>query len=213
MTKIEKERISFNKSYSITAPIISNLIDASIGIPIVSSFIGIVMGYKQKRFEENIVTLISGFKEHVENLEKQLSLYNPQDKRILREDIFPLIFDYSANEIQKEKIKLIINGLVYVIDKKYLNQDRVLELYDTLQALRLSDIDFLLEINDKNKTNKNYFDRRKVDRLHNLGIVNIQPTLHEFNGHSDYSNKSVNISRFGIQFLCFIHREYSNGKI
>lgn len=66
-----------------------------------------------------------------------------QDFEIFKEEIFPIIVSKMLNEPQGEKIKVIIEGFEYLIDKEITDLDIVLNYYDVLEELRVADLMYL----------------------------------------------------------------------
>lgn len=165
-----------------------------------------ISSYAQKRFEDNVSIMIEELKNRVDNLEKKLKNYSPDEIKLLTHKIFPLVWDYSADEVQTEKVKMIVNGFEYIVEQKLLDQERVLELYDTLKTLRVNDIKTFISIEEGKCYEK--MSNRIVNRIANLGIVDIKVTMDRIGNNSDYDIDEVEVSDFGIQFYYFIKREY-----
>lgn len=197
--------------FSGTAPIVVGFMDSIIGMPICSIGYTTVMGYLQKRNEENTVYAINSLKEHIEKIEAKLNEYEPNEIRILKDDIFPLIFDYSSDEVQKEKIKMIINGFEYIVDKKLLDQDKILELYDVLKNLRLKEINCFVKLQENSYDLEDHLDQISIKRLFDNYIISVPANYALIDGEpTNYSKKDIKVTNFGQRFYYFIKREYEN---
>jgi hypothetical protein len=126
----------------------------------------IVLSYKQKRFEKNVLALFEQLNKREKELEERLSRLEKTDKFL---STFELVMDYVADEPQVDKIQFMANGLLELSKHDEVKDDFVLLYYDTLRDLRMVDIRVLrfyyVEDNPDLKSVRSY-----DEMLYQLGI-------------------------------------------
>lgn len=127
------------------------MLDGVVGT-IVPGISNIYLSYKQKRQEKMFIEFMNGIKDKIEIIEEKLSNMNQEQYNEFKGKYFGLISDYVLNEVQEVKIQYIVNGFINLADIDKINEDFVLTYYDTLEQLRIIDIEVL----------KLYYDNRYV---------------------------------------------------
>lgn len=101
---------------------------------------GIMIAYKQKRWESNWEKYIAEIVRRQEEINERLKNIEKENIDKFKKDIFPIVSDYVLDEKQEEKIKYIVNGFVNLASGKNLQDDVVIMYYDTLEQINLLDI-------------------------------------------------------------------------
>ena len=98
-----------------------------------------MLAYKQKRQERMYNLWLENIEDRVMEIEQLLA---KQSKRYesIKNKYFGLISDYVLEEVQEEKIKYLANGFINTIRLETINENSILDYYDTLSQLRLVDI-------------------------------------------------------------------------
>lgn len=209
--EIEKKIIDLEKFAAVVGSMFPQVLSILLPGPgtVVAIMSNAMMSYIRNRHEANISILLQELKDRVADFENSLKEYTNEDIRILKEDIFPLICDYSADEVQKEKIKMFVNGFEYAVKQKLLDQENFLEFVDTLKALRLRDISVFQTVRSKSSEDKNVLKRPNIDRLVMLNLVHVRSSWQSLEGNTDYIATQINVTDFGDKFYYFIQREAS----
>lgn len=177
-----------------------------------------VMSYKQKKFEKNILKVLSELQLRQIYLDSIISTL-PQDKnQTLKDEIFPLTFDYSAEVKQEEKITFIVNGFETVIENQMMtNQEKILVYYDTLNDLSMIDLKLLERIKIeqvstdilypkpvKIETEELAIERQSLNKLQRLGIVSLPNLVYDYDQNNEmYYLRDIEFTQFGIRFFNF----------
>ncbi|MDY4575286.1 MAG: hypothetical protein SPD90_09535 [Intestinibacter sp.] len=133
------------------------MLDGVVGT-VVPGISNIYLSYKQKRQEKMFIEFMHQIKDKIEILEEKLNNMNQEQYNEFKEKYFGLVSDYVLNEVQEVKIKYIVNGFINLADIDKINEDFVLTYYDTLEQLRIIDIEVLrlyydnLYVIDKERT-------------------------------------------------------------
>lgn len=160
------------------------LLDGVVG-SVVPGVVNAVLAYKQKRQERMYNIWLENIEKRVIEIEELLS---KQPKRYynIKNKYFGLISDYVLEEVQEEKIKYLVNGFINTIKLETINENSILDYYDTLNQLRLVDIiilkTFALIYLDKDEYNNNlniyknlcidYYKNKSIkEKLERLGLL------------------------------------------
>lgn len=98
-----------------------------------------MLAYKQKRQERMYNLWLENIEERVMEIEGLLAK-QPKRYESIKNKYFGLISDYVLEEVQEEKIKYLANGFINTIRLETINENSILDYYDTLSQLRLVDI-------------------------------------------------------------------------
>lgn len=199
------DRKKVEKIFEITGESTSNIlaeicIDGAVG-SLIPGIVGIRMNYKLNRFQNNVVEMFTLLAGRQNELSRRLS-ENEQTLKFFKEKVFPLIMDQLDEEVQSHKIKMLAQGVEYIIENELIeeNEDLVFSYYDVLHELRIDDIKELLKYTDEYKRhwheklqrgeiglnivlNKNDTERQKyeemqgyktyiLNKLEQLGLIN-----------------------------------------
>lgn len=110
---------------------------------------GIMVAYKQKRWERNWEQYISLIAEHQEELNQRLNRLEEEQREKVKSTYFPLVSDYVGEEKQFEKIEFIVNGFINLSAGINMQEDTTLMYYDTLSQLSLLDLRVLKLYTDR----------------------------------------------------------------
>lgn len=132
-------------------------LDGVIGT-IAPSVVTTYIAYRQKRQEKMYEEFMLQTKEKIEVLENRLRNLSENKYYEFKEKFFGMVSDYVFQEIQEEKIKYIVNGLINIASLPDIKEDFILTYYDILKELRLRDIAILKFYADKN----NFFDNERT---------------------------------------------------
>lgn len=121
---------------------------------------GVMLAYKQKRWEHNWECFLQLIAEKQEELNAKLEKLEENQKDDIKSKYFPLISDYVGDEKQKEKIDFIVNGFQNMVSGANLQEDTLLMYYDTLNQISLLDIRVL-----KCYVNNSYIGDESVDTV------------------------------------------------
>jgi hypothetical protein len=99
-----------------------------------------IFSYKQMRFEQNMEKFVQEVKKKEQEFNERLSKLEKANFERFKNNCFGIITDYVIDEVQKEKIEYIVNGLLKLSSYEKIQDDFVLMYYDTLRDLRLVDI-------------------------------------------------------------------------
>ena len=116
--------------------------------------VSLVLGYKEKRQERMYKEFLDELKLRQEDLEQRILLLEEAQQEEFINKYFGYISDYVLEEVQKDKIKYLVNGFVNLASIEKPNEDFVLTYYDTLQQLRLVDL-AVLKMYRNNQLNSN----------------------------------------------------------
>lgn len=103
---------------------------------------GIILNYKQNRFERNVTRLIKELDARVDNLENNYLQLNDDMQEQYRGLYVEMLLDNVVDERQEEKIKWSANGFVDMMTNAS-NENIVQIFFDTLSELTVLDVDTL----------------------------------------------------------------------
>lgn len=142
---------------------------------------GIILNFREKRFESNVMVALNELNSHMNEFEKRLSLTEKTIDRIKKEEI-PFFLDSLYDEKQEEKVKYHVSIFENSIEKNiddsilidtYENINKItvvdIEVMKLYIPLRSSDITYVDIMQKHNLDERDYnFIRRK---LFNLGFI------------------------------------------
>jgi predicted transcriptional regulator len=103
---------------------------------------GIVLSYKQNRFERNTKAMIEALIARIELLERNYSQLNPEMQENYRTQYIEMLLDNVIDERQVEKVKWNVNGFINLMTDES-NENIMQMFFDTLSELTVLDIDTL----------------------------------------------------------------------
>lgn len=219
-----KEKISNFRKDSLdvagegTIAVLSSFISDTLLGQIAPGVSSVIMAYRQKRFEKNIMKLLEQLELRYEILNAKIAELDKPASEKLKTDIFPLLFDYAANEEQLAKIELIVNGFEAIVDKRIFKQELILAYYDVLRGLRLADIQGLMDIYNFRLVDQNgeveftvkvddgqkAFSRFVLNKLHQAGLIIIDVVWDDLKEENLYRAEQLKLTKFGLEFIHFI---------
>lgn len=120
-------------------PLTAELLLDGIAGSVVPGVMNAVLAYKQKRQERMYNLWLENIEDRVMEIEELLAK-QPKRYESIKNKYFGLISDYVLEEVQEEKIKYLANGFINTIRLETINENSILDYYDTLSQLRLVDI-------------------------------------------------------------------------
>ncbi len=143
-TKYSKWSKRIGDTFDVVTPggisIVGSMLAETIAGQVAPGLTTAAFSYKQKRFEKNVDKFISEIKEREIELNKRLSELEGNLQDNFKSKYFGYVFDYALGELQEDKIKYLVNGLINLSEHEKITEDFVLTYYDTLQSLRLVDL-------------------------------------------------------------------------
>ena len=175
------------------------------------------LSYKQKRTEKNIMAMLDELKNRLNIIEEHLRAMEEDEINLIKNKVFPMIFDFVIDEAQERKIKYIANGIENIIAYKITDEDLILTYFDVLSELRMIDLKELLYINNylmagnevysssSEFTESDAVKRQVYIKLQKYNLIIIQPIIADFEGKEMTMDRHrAKISAFGRNFLKFI---------
>lgn len=210
-----------------TVSIISSMISDTVVGQVAPGLYSVMLNYRQKRFENNVLRLLKELNGRIDFLERVLKGINSEVIGKIRNDIFPLVVDYAAEEQEIEKIEYITNGFESIVEKSIVNQDIILINYDVLKQLRMVDLMILKRIrgafikttigveNDELKEYREFeslleenieYKQYAINKLEMLGLILKEDYVYK---SEEYTLDGLALSNFGKQFIdfCKLKRE------
>lgn len=145
---------------------------------------GMIMSYKQARFERNIEKMISELMKRMDEFNRYFEELDDHVATQVKNQYFGIMADHAAEVTQEEKIRLIVNGYINLIKDGHPQEDVVMMYYDTLDELTLLDIRMLKlrlsQLNDDSDSIVQVWqdygiDRKQTDlinrKLSRLGLI------------------------------------------
>ncbi|MEH7503312.1 hypothetical protein V7152_15085 [Neobacillus drentensis] len=158
--------------------------------------------YRYTRAEKNIKEAIEDLNSKIEKIESQTSARN---NVIIKEQLFPLFWDFVVEEQEIDKIQLFVNGIVSAVNKEEINMEKMFVYFDILKNLRLKEIQYFIDV----YINKNYkvvkgdftvnypneldiaYHNYVLNKLERLGMINL--FIIDGNGTADENYKITNL--------------------
>lgn len=104
---------------------------------------GMIMSYKQARFERNIEKMISELMKRMDEFNQYFAELDDKIAIQVKNQYFGIMADHAAEATQEEKIEFIVNGYINLVKDGHPQEDVVMMYYDTLDELTLLDIRIL----------------------------------------------------------------------
>lgn len=158
-----------------TASIVGSVVSETVVGQVLPGVTTAVLAYRQKRTERNMERFFNEIKLREDEFNNRLADLEEKKLFDFKDKYFGLITDYVIDEVQEDKIKYIVNGLVNLASYESIQEDFVLTYYDTLRNLRLADIVVLkfyynLSYNFKGQNYQTVLDETGLDYEQYLAI-------------------------------------------
>lgn len=101
---------------------------------------GMIMSYKQARFEKNIEKMISELMDRMNEFNQYYAELDDKIAQQVKNQYFGIMADHAAEVTQEEKIEYIVNGYINLVKDGHPQEDVVMMYYDTLDELTLLDL-------------------------------------------------------------------------
>lgn len=129
---------------------------------------GMIMSYKQARFERNIEKMVSELMRRMDEFNRYFAELDDKIAIQVKSQYFGIMADHAARAIQEEKIEFIVNGYINLVKDGHPQEDVVMMYYDTLDELTLLDIRILklkmLTLNDDKDSIMQVWEDYGIDR-------------------------------------------------
>lgn len=108
------------------------------------AFLGVKLSFQQKRFERNMIKMVSTIKQKQEIIEQRLDLLEPEVRQKFIDGPYrDVLLDNIISENQEQKVQDNINGYVNLMGVERLNDDVVFTFFHTLSQMNELDIRIL----------------------------------------------------------------------
>lgn len=130
---------------------------------------GMIMSYKQAKFERNIEKMISELMSRMEEFNEYFIKLDDIIAEQVKGLYFGMISDHAAECTQEDKIEFIVNGYINLVKDGHPKEDVVMMYYDTLDELTLLDIRMLklhtLYLNDDSDSIVQIWNDYEIDNI------------------------------------------------
>jgi len=103
---------------------------------------GVILSYKQKRFERYIIKSLEVMSRRIEDLESKISSLSAEVQEKFKTIYLEWMIDNFLSEKQEEKIPCYVNGYINLMSNEA-NDNLMLMFFDTINELTQLDIDVL----------------------------------------------------------------------
>lgn len=152
---------------------------------------GVMLSYKQKRFERNIAVALDAIKNRLSSLEDNFEALNSELKQKFSTTYCEWLLDNLQEEKQAEKVNYHVNGYINLMNNEA-NDNLMLIFFNTMNELSNLDIDVLkchcfdMDITTNNvcdKYNLDFYQVRLIrEKLARLGLL--QSKNEEYNDNN-----------------------------
>jgi hypothetical protein len=158
--------------------------------------------YRYTRAEKNIKAALADLNLKIEKIESRTLARNSE---IIKEQLFPVFWDFVVEEQEIDKIQLFVNGVVSAVNKEEINMEKMFVYFDILKNLRLKEIQYFIDVYiDKNYKivkgdwSVNYpedldiaYHNYVLNKLERLGIIHLY--IIDGNGTADENYHITNL--------------------
>ncbi|XCA82164.1 hypothetical protein ABKJ26_07975 [Exiguobacterium mexicanum] len=159
----------YNSSYNQNFESLPSLLEFGVNlIPIADR---LYSEHQMRKINKNLKSMQNKIESIVVKLEASA------DALLYKQEVFPIILKQMIQEPQEDKIKLVIDGFEYLIEKNITDLDMIYLYYDVLHSLRDADIIFMTNnfINfhdNKTESSKSLRMEKDIQRNINFYITN-----------------------------------------
>lgn len=108
------------------------------------SLLGVKMSFQQKRFERNMIKMVTSLREKQEIIEQRMSQLNPEvQQKFISGPYRDVLLDNIISENQEQKVQDNINGYINLMGVENPNDDIVFTFFHTLSQMNELDIRIL----------------------------------------------------------------------
>jgi hypothetical protein len=121
----------------------ASFIDPSFAGVLATALFSAEDSYRYARAEKNIKAAIEDLNSKFEKIDDRTFARN-NDK--IKEQLFPVFWDFVVDEQEIDKIQLFVNGVVSAVNKEEINMEKMFVYFDILKSLRLKEIHYFLDV-------------------------------------------------------------------
>lgn len=180
----------------------TTIIDPSFAGILATALFSAEDSYRYIRAEKNIKAAIEDLNTKIEKIESRTLARNNE---IIKEQLFPVLWDFVVEEQETDKIQLFVNGVVSAVNKEEIKMEKMFVYFDILKNLRLKEIQYFIDV----YINKNYkvvtgnftvnypkdldiaYHNYVLNKLERLGMINLY--IIDGNGTADENYKITNL--------------------
>ena len=108
------------------------------------SLLGVKLSFQQKRFERNMIKMVTSLREKQEIIEQRMNQLNPEvQQKIISGPYRDVLLDNIVSENQEQKVQDNINGYINLMGIENPNDDIVFTFFHTLSQMNELDIRIL----------------------------------------------------------------------
>lgn len=108
------------------------------------SLLGVKMSFQQKRFERNMIKMVTSLREKQEIIEQRMNQLNPEvQQKFISGPYRDVLLDNIVSENQEQKVQDNINGYINLMGIENPNDDIVFTFFHTLSQMNELDIRIL----------------------------------------------------------------------
>jgi len=108
------------------------------------SLLGVKLSFQQKRFERNMIKMVTSLREKQEIIEQRLNQLNPEvQQKFISGPYRDVLLDNIISENQEQKVQDNINGYINLMGIENPNDDIVFTFFHTLSQMNELDIRIL----------------------------------------------------------------------
>lgn len=108
------------------------------------SLLGIKLSFQQKRFERNMIKMVTSLREKQEIIEQRMNQLNPEvQQKFISGSYRDVLLDNIISENQEQKVQDNINGYINLMGVENPNDDIVFTFFHTLSQMNELDIRIL----------------------------------------------------------------------
>lgn len=108
------------------------------------SLLGVKLSFQQKRFERNMIKMVTSLREKQEIIEQRMNQLNPEvQQKFISGPYLDVLLDNIISENQEQKVQDNINGYINLMGIENPNDDIVFTFFHTLSQMNELDIRIL----------------------------------------------------------------------
>ena len=108
------------------------------------SLLGVKLSFQQKRFERNMIKMVTSLREKQEIIEQRMNQLNPEvQQKFISGPYRDVLLDNIVSENQEQKVQDNINGYINLMGIENPNDDIVFTFFHTLSQMNELDIRIL----------------------------------------------------------------------
>lgn len=144
-----------------------------------------ILSYKQKRLERNLILFVKNISSRLDEIQTAWEAKSKDKKELIKEKFSSVVCDYVLEEKEEMKIPYMSKGFVSLIIGEYSDESIVIEFYDILERLRITELQVFVDYHNNYQSiqygvNSEYVNGRHIgfdeftyirNKLINLGLL------------------------------------------